>query len=314
MPRLAATLRTRLAATLREGLLDDPREASSRERTSSVWLARSALFLQRAVRRAKQRRDERYSFIERLEYDRFPRTHYAYGVYHAALLAKALGIGAISAYEFGVGWGHGLIELERVADMVERETSVSIDVYGFDTGAGMPEPADYRDLPNVWQPGFFDMDVEKLERSLTRAKLVLGNVRETVDGFIETEKPAPVGFVAIDVDYYSSTVDVLRLFDAPEEFLLPRIYCYLDDIIGDDWQLMCEYVGQLLAVREFNEQHDERKITPIHGFRSTRRMSATWNDQMYVAHAFDHSLYCKYVNPKREWALFKHPPSWYQLD
>jgi hypothetical protein len=31
----------------------------------------------------------------------------------------------------------------------------------------------------------------------------------------------------------------------------PRVYCYLDDIIGDDWGIHCEYVGELLAIKEF---------------------------------------------------------------
>ena len=104
------------------------------------------------------------------------------------------------------------------------------------------------------------MDVEKLEASLTtRAKLVLGDIRETVGAFLEAERPPPVGFVSLDVDYYSSAVAALGLFDAREEFLLPRIYCYLDDIIGDDWEIMCEFVGELLAVKEFNEQHEKEK-------------------------------------------------------
>jgi hypothetical protein len=59
----------------------------------------------------------------------------------------------------------------------------------------------------VWKPGFFHLDVEGLEKKLTKAKLVLGNVKETVTNFIENEKPAPIGFVSFDVDYYSSTVD-----------------------------------------------------------------------------------------------------------
>lgn len=249
--------------------------------------------------------DEGASFTEKLKYDAFPRTHFAYSTYFAALQAKALGHDRISAYEFGVGWGGGLMELERIAAMVERETSVAVDVYGFDTGAGMPKSIDYRDLPNVWQQGFFHLDVEALKNKLTKAKLIIGNVKDTVQDFINHEKPAPIGFVSIDVDYYSSTVDVLRLFDAHEDFLLPRVYCYLDDIIGDDWEIHCEYVGELLAINEFNEQHDKRKISKINAFRFKRQIWAPWNEQMFVMHAFDHSQYCKYINPKPAWESHK---------
>ena len=258
-----------------------------------------------ALKRERLRRSHKASFTDRLAYDAFPRPHYAYGVYYAASQAKALGIGAISVYEFGVGFGFGLIELERVAAMAERETGVSIDVYGFDTGAGLPEPIDYRDLPHIWQPTFYQMDVDKVAASLTRAKLVLGDVRETVPEFSRTENPARVGFVAVDVDYYSSTMGALRLFDAHEDSLLPRVYCYFDDVIGsDEWEIMCEYIGQLLAIEEFNEQHDTRKLSKIHCLSWKRRIAAPWNEQMYVMHAFDHSLYCNYANPKPKlWKL-----------
>ena len=87
--------------------------------------------------------DEKAGFTEKLEFDAFPRTHFAYGTYFAALQAKALGLDRISVYEFGVGWGGGLMELERISIIVEQETGVSIDVYGFDTGAGMPESLAY---------------------------------------------------------------------------------------------------------------------------------------------------------------------------
>ncbi len=249
--------------------------------------------------------NEKASFAEKLEFDAFPRPHFAYGTFFAALQAKALGLNRISVYEFGVGWGGGLMELEKIAVMVEQETGILVDVYGFDTGEGMPESLDYRDLPNVWQPGFFHLDVDALEKKLTKAKLVLGNVKETMKDFIENEKPAPVGFVSFDVDYYSSTIDLLRIFDAREDFLLPRVYCYLDDIIGDDWEIHCEYVGELLAIKEFNEQHEKRKISKINAFRFKRKIYAPWNEQMFVMHAFDHSLYCKYINPKPEWEEYK---------
>jgi len=118
-------------------------------------------------------------FTEKLEFDAFPRPHFAYGIFFAALQAKALGYYRISVYEFGVGWGGGLLEMEKIAAMVTKETSVKVEVYGFDTGSGMPESVDYRDLPHVWKPGFFHLDAETLQKKLTTAKLVLGNVRET---------------------------------------------------------------------------------------------------------------------------------------
>jgi hypothetical protein len=241
-------------------------------------------------------------FLEKLKYDALPRPNYAYGTYHAALQARALALPRISVIEFGVAGGNGLVELESVAFAVERETGVEIDVYGFDTGEGMPMPVDHRDMPYVWQPGFFKMDVAALEARLRKAKLVLGNVSTTVPQFLERTRPAPIGFASIDLDYYSSTVEALRIFENRDpSTYLPRIFLYLDDIIGDDWELHSEFAGELLAVKEFSERHTQRKIGKINCLRYKRMLWSPWVEQMFVLHLFDHPKYCTYVNPKQNW-------------
>jgi hypothetical protein len=45
--------------------------------------------------------------------------------------------------------------LERAAKEIERTLGVGIDVVGFDSGEGMPEPTDYRDWPHIWGRGFY---------------------------------------------------------------------------------------------------------------------------------------------------------------
>lgn len=249
------------------------------------------------LRRYRLRRSASATFPQKLAYDAVERPHYAYGVYRSALEAKALGIPAISAIEFGVAGAAGLFDLEQVAVEVEKETGIAVQVYGFDTAAGMPPPLDHRDMPNVWATGQFAPH-EDFRPRLKKAKFVIGDVAKTVPRFCAEYGPAPVGFIAFDLDYYSSTVDALRLFEAGPEFLLPRIMCYMDDIIGDDHELHCEFVGELLAVREFNDAHPMRKVAPIHGFRNKRRIPSVWNDQMFVAHIFDHPRYNEYTNPR----------------
>src|SRR5580658_9317485 len=98
----------------------------------------------------------------RVKYGIFDRPHYAYGVYSAADLAKRLGLDAIQVIEFGVAGGNGLVALEAIATAVETDLGIRIHVCGFDSGGGMPAPVDYRDLPHVWDQGFFAMDVPKL--------------------------------------------------------------------------------------------------------------------------------------------------------
>jgi hypothetical protein len=68
-------------------------------------------------------------------------------VYRAADLAHRLKVPAISVIEFGVAGGQGLFELEKLAQLMGAHFAVPISVIGFDTGTGMPDPVDYRDLP-----------------------------------------------------------------------------------------------------------------------------------------------------------------------
>lgn len=238
--------------------------------------------------------------------DLYPRPHYAYGVQQAAVLASRLRIPRISVIEFGVAGGAGLAEMDRMARLASADTGVAIDVYGFDTGKGLPKPTDHRDLPYTWREGDFVMDQEALRIRLPQAKLVLGDIEETVPGFLEAYDPAPIGFVSIDVDYYSSTAAALRLFDGDHGHFLPRVFCYLDDIVGDQDQVVHnDYVGELAAVRELNETNDAIKLSPINGLRHKRAVPAPWNDLIYVLHWFDHPDYGTYIG--REHATTQLP-------
>ena len=79
---------------------------------------------------------------------------------------------------------------------------VQTDIYGFDVGEVLPRLLNYRDLPYAWQAGQFKMDIPKLEARLTSAKLVIGDVAETVVPFRADKEVASVGFVSFDLDFY----------------------------------------------------------------------------------------------------------------
>ena len=218
------------------------------------------------------------------------RAHVTWGMLYAAHLAKNLGIRRISAIEFGVAGGNGLLSMEAVSTAVGNLLGVEIDVYGFDTGAGLPKPDDYRDLPNIYREAAFPMDEAKLRMRLRKARLVLGPVDQTVDGFIAS-KPAPIAFISFDLDYYSSTMHAFRLFEGPHGLLLPRVHCYFDDIMGFTFS---EFTGERLAIAEFNQRHERRKISPVFGLRyflPRPHDQEVWPDQMYLAHMFDHERY-----------------------
>jgi len=219
------------------------------------------------------------------------RKQYLWGVLQGVALGKVLGLTRVSAIEFGVAGGAGLLALEHIAERVEEVTEIGIEVYGFDTGSGLPKPQDYRDVPNRWLgEGQFPMNREQLERRLRRASLKLGLVETTVPAFLRSA-PAPVAFVSIDLDYYSSTRAALRLFDAEQDRMLPRIVCFFDDIVGGTHS---DFTGERLAISEFNASHGMRKLSPIYGlkyFLPYEVMHEWWPELFYFAHIFDHPLY-----------------------
>ncbi|MBI1335780.1 MAG: hypothetical protein GC164_02330 [Phycisphaera sp.] len=224
----------------------------------------------------------------KVEFDLVLRPYHAYGLLSAADRAAKLGLPAIKAVEFGVAAGAGLMNMAHIAQQVTRATGVKINIYGFDTGQGMPPPVDHRDHPDLYWEGCFPMDHDALRAKLpAHAHLILGDLDETVPGFVNTLTPdAPLGYASIDVDYYSSTVKALRLFTGPAETCLPCTYLYLDDIMKVEHNHAC---GELLAVDEFNAQHPLRRIEPERFIRSRRIFKkAPWLDQIFILHTLDH--------------------------
>jgi hypothetical protein len=218
------------------------------------------------------------------------RPQYVWSVLSAAKIAKGLDIDEITAIEFGVAGGNGLLALETAATGVEELLGVKVKVFGFDTGTGMPEPVDHRDAPFVVREGQFGMDVEKLRSRVTSANLVLGPVEDTVPEFMRGEQP-PLGFVSIDLDYYSSTMAAFQVLEAADARLLPRVFFYFQGVLWHPWT---EFLGQRAAINDFNESHEHRKLASLQGLRymlpsSERRLP--WPEMMYVAEIFDHELY-----------------------
>jgi hypothetical protein len=217
------------------------------------------------------------------------RPNYAWGVLHAASVARHLGVPRIAVLEFGVAGGNGLVALERAASAASEE-GLEVEVHGFDTGAGLPAPVDHRDTPYVHAAGHFPMDEAALRGRLSSAQLHLGLVRETLAAF---ETAAPVGFVAFDLDYHSSTVDALALFELPAERLMPRVMVYVDDAHGYPWG---DTNGPRAAIREFNASHTRRAVDVLHGMRHLvprRWFDARWPEALWLAHVYDHPRYAE---------------------
>ncbi len=141
------------------------------------------------------------------------------------------------------------------------------------------------------------MDEHALRSRLKKSTLVLGDVTHTVPSFLEDESipPIPIGFISFDLDYYTSTKMALRIFEHDLKRYLPRVMCYFDDTVGHDDEYHCNYVGELLAIEEFNEQHRSIKVAKINGLRYKRFIPDQWNEGIRVCHFFENRLYNKYV-------------------
>jgi hypothetical protein len=213
-------------------------------------------------------------------------------VLHAAAIAARTGLPRISVLEFGVAGGTGLLALEQAALVAEAHFGIAVDVYGFDSGTGLPRPRDLRDAPFAAAEGYFPLDEARLRSRLQRANLVLGDVSETVPAWLASS-PSVIGFMAFDLDYYSSTRDALAVLAADPERLMPRVMCYFDDIHGYPWG---DCNGARLAIIEFNRSSSTRNIARIHGLRymlPSSELNQRWPEAIYIAHLFDHPRYAE---------------------
>jgi hypothetical protein len=260
------------------------------------WLhkLRSALSLDDWIRRAARYLPDS-ELPTQIYLGSLKRPQYAMGLYAAALEAKALGIERISAIEFGVASGHGLLNMEALARRLGRFLDVEIQVYGFDMGSGLPKPKDYRDLPYVFAEGDYLIDEQALRARLNGAGLYIGPVAENLHML---DGAPPVGFIAFDLDLYSSTVDAMHIFDFPPATRLPHVICYFDDVLAPDIALYSEHTGELLAITEFNERNAGAKsVSPWASLKYTKLRPAMWHAQMYIMQDFQHADYGRSLLP-----------------
>jgi hypothetical protein len=236
----------------------------------------------------------RTSYKQLCQTGRVSRPYYGFCAWLAGKQAERLGYDKIALVEFGVAGGNGLMNLEKHVSRLEQHLDVSYEIYGFDLGEGLPAPEEYRDSPYYWDRGHYDMDVERLKRNLDRSELVLGNVADTVPDFISEYDPAPIGAVSVDLDYYSSTKDALQILSCKDEYLLPRVPMYFDDVLGGDGlRMTIPQIGEAQAIREFNEDNDQGVIGKLQFPEGSSKPVKP--RRQYAYHKFDHNMYNEYI-------------------
>jgi len=240
------------------------------------------------------------SFRSKVIFDLILRPQHAFAILEAADQAKKLGRRGVTLIEFGVANGEGLLNICHIAKQVQKVTGIEFRIFGFDTGQGMPPPESYKDHPDLYQEGDYAMDVELLKSRLPQhAKLLIGDIQHTIPEFLKDLSPEfPIGFISVDVDYYSSTKQAMKCFVAQPELYLPRVHLYFDDL---EDPVHNSYCGELLAIREFNEHEAFRKIEK-HAFFKVNRIfkNARWIDHMYTLHVLDHPTRATLVQSRKK--------------
>ena len=221
------------------------------------------------------------------------RPHYLYCLYHSAKLAKNLGKKKISVIEFGVAGGNGIVFLEKYQKKILEELGIEIEIYGFDLGSGLNKPVDHRDLPYWFKEELYKMDLDKLNKKISKAKLIIGDVKFTIKDFFKKYNPAPIAAVFNDLDYYSSTKNSFQIFNNKEDkFYLPRIFCYFDDTIGSEKEMYGEHNGELLAIKEFNNENINKKINLN---QNLLVKNIHYKYQIYYLHNFEHKNFNEFI-------------------
>ncbi len=206
---------------------------------------------------------------------------YSLSLLMGSMEAVCCGHNRLTAVEMGVAAGAGLLSLCNAAALFRAELGVDIQVIGFDNATGLPPPLDFRDHPELWSRGEFLMpDPDILRAKLPDfARLVIGDIADTVETARDNLVTHPLGFMSVDVDYYSSTLSCLRLLEFQSECYLPAVPMYFDDL--EAFITNSEWSGEPLAIAEFNAGHTSRKLQR-HRESTIRRF--------YTLQVLDHKL------------------------
>jgi hypothetical protein len=230
------------------------------------------------------------SYRQKITFDLILRPQNAHSLLRGAANAKRFRRKKLTVVELGVASGAGLINISHIARRITKITGIGFEIFGFDTGTGMPQARDYRDHPELYWEGNYPMDPQRLTGRLPdNTQLILGDITTTLPGFLEQLRPdAPLAFVSLDLDYYWSTREALKIFEAAPDCYLPETIVYVDDINLPSHNSWC---GARLAINEFNEQHRYRKIERDDFLVHSRVFkNAMWISQIFKLHVLDHPV------------------------
>ncbi len=197
----------------------------------------------------------------------------------------------VTLVELGVFKGDGLRFITQVVEHITKRIEMKYRVYGFDSFEGLQDFEGYKDHHEIWHPGQYKYtDYDKMAKQFgDKATLIKGDVTNTIQEFLvdHIDMDYPLGFISLDIDLYSSAKAALKIMeDADPNKYIPTVLMIVDDqdylVTYNDW------CGEGLAIREFNESNEFRKI------QSRREIY----QRLRCIHVLDHDLRTGKVKPK----------------
>jgi hypothetical protein len=119
-----------------------------------------------------------------------------------------------------VAGGNGLLALEEIAKAVGQHFEIPIAVLGFDTGLGMPEPSDFRDLRKYGER-LLSNGYSRPAITTHQREAFSGRCRGSRSEDSRQRRHAPAWTLGLRLDYYSSTAQALRIIDGAATTRLP---------------------------------------------------------------------------------------------
>jgi hypothetical protein len=224
------------------------------------------------------------------------RPHYETLMYESAKNAIKLGYNKIDVIELGIAGGNGIKSLLNYKKKIEKVLDIKINIIGFDSGSGLPIVNNKKDLPFFWKEGDYkNRNLDKLKKIDDSLTIYEGNIANTINDYISHNNKNKIALILFDLDLYTSTKifldNVIRLSE--NNFLLPRVFCYFDDLFIADYHLD-DTNGEPLAIKEFNDHYENLKLGKTFDHINDFKFPLA-KGQVYTLHDINNSDYNKYI-------------------
>ena len=155
-------------------------------------------------------------------------------------------IDGLPVVEYGVSSGS---TLKRALDKLDQYNKKYSKIYGFDSWEGLPDTINQEWFAFDWQPGSFSakkmFGVKTTEEVLLKLREIIGRDVVFVSGWFKDTltkecadnlKIGQAMYVNIDVDIYSSTMEVLKFCEKNRVIDKGTIFRFDDWLSGDSTQ------------------------------------------------------------------------------